>query len=418
MSIEWRTLYIGTGRFSRGMLRARHATRRYDKNPLFVPVERNAVPWLHASALVEYCGPLSTLPTIPCSIARLAASHIHGVSAPPRISLFVPPILLLPLLPPPLPLLLLLLLLLLSHRHLTPDSPPMSLSRSPLGLSPGFRLAACLFPGRQPGSPGAGPVEPSDGKESGEAERGKEEKIRVWESLMRGESASSCSSSSILSPSKKAKVEPDLETRRAAVWSRVNQPLSAALSGIFAIVEEEMQFQVKGIELITTLNFVCCIVLETLVSHLIDEYSEVGYPRYGYYGWDQCMSQIEQQCYGRALMVFDLDLECWAVNVQVYLCTLANFEVYIGLLFPKDPIVELDFPSYGHVSHDCCYMPNGKKILEASMFPQGLSYEVNLLIGCIDYDELEKKDMGLRSQKMLVWKERLYSREWEFDVRM
>uniref|UniRef100_A0A804KWS4 Serine hydroxymethyltransferase-like domain-containing protein n=1 Tax=Musa acuminata subsp. malaccensis TaxID=214687 RepID=A0A804KWS4_MUSAM len=216
----------------------------------------------------------------------------------------------------------------------------MSPSRSPLGLSPGFRLAACLFPGRQPGSAGAGPVEPSDGKESGEAERGKEEKIRVWESLMRGESAFS-----ILAPSKKAKVEPDLETRRAAVWSRVNQLLSAALSDIFAIMEKEMQF-------------------------------------------------------------------------QVYLCTLANFEVYIGSLFPKDPIVELDFPSYGNVSHDY-YMPNGKKILGASMFPQGLSYEVNLLIGCIDYDKLEKKDMGLRSQKMLVWKERLYSsREWEFDVCM
>ncbi|CAD5185514.1 unnamed protein product [Musa acuminata subsp. malaccensis] len=288
----------------------------------------------------------------------------------------------------------------------------MSPSRSPLGLSPGFRLAACLFPGRQPGSAGAGPVEPSDGKESGEAERGKEEKIRVWESLMRGESAFS-----ILAPSKKAKVEPDLETRRAAVWSRVNQLLSAALSDIFAIMEKEMQFQVKGIELNTTLNFVCCIVLKTLVSHLIDEYSE-AYPRYGYYGWDQCISQIEQLCSGRALMAFDLDLECWAVNVQVYLCTLANFEVYIGSLFPKDPIVELDFPSYGNVSHDY-YMPNGKKILGASMFPQGLSYEVNLLIGCIDYDKLEKKDMGLRSQKMLVWKERLYSsREWEFDVCM
>ncbi|CAL9179313.1 unnamed protein product, partial [Musa hybrid cultivar] len=364
-------LYIGAGRFRRGILRARHATRQDTTRT------RCLYQWsvtVFGSALVEYCGPLSTLPTIPRSIARLAASHIHGVSAPPRISLFVPSILLLPLLPPPLPLLLLLLLLLLSHRHLTPDSPPMSPSRSPLGLSPGFRLAACLFPGRQPGSAGAGPVEPSDGKESGEAERGKEEKIRVWESLMRGESASS-----ILAPSKKAKVEPDLETRRAAVWSRVNQLLSASLSDIFAIMEKEMQFQVKGIDLITTLNFVCCIVLKTLVSHLIDEYSEA---------------------------------------YAVYLCTLANFEVYIGSLFPKDPIVELDFPSYGHVSHDY-YMSNGKKILGASMFPQGLSYEVNLLIGCIDYDKLEKKDMGLRSQKMLVWKERLYySREWEFDVCM
>ncbi|CAL9099903.1 unnamed protein product [Musa textilis] len=198
-------------------------------------------------------------------------------------------------------------------------------------------------------------------------------------------------------------VEPDLETRRAAVWSRANQLLSAALSDTFG----------KGIEAITTLNFVCCIVLKTLVSHWIDKCSE-RCPKYGYHGWNQGVSQIEQLCYGRALMAFDLDLECWAVNVQVCPCTSADFEVYIGLSFPLDPIVELDFPSCGRVSHEThgYYKPNGKKILGASMFPESLSYQVNLLIGCIDHDKLEKKDTRLDPQKSL------YSGDWEFDVCM
>ncbi|RRT50869.1 hypothetical protein B296_00035437 [Ensete ventricosum] len=269
---------------------------------------------------------------------------------------------------------------------------------------------------QQPDGVRDGSVGANDGEESDEEDQ-KEEEVRILGYSMcikrqrRGESSSSCSSSSMLH-SKRARVEPDLETRRDAVRSWGNQPLSAADSEIFEIMEKEKQRQVLGIELIASENFVCRGVLDALGSHLTNKYSE-GYPGARYYGGNQYIDQIERLCHDRALAAFGLDPECWGVNVQPYSCTSANFAVYTGLLLPKDRIMGLDSPSGGHVSHGY-YTPSGKKISAASIFFESLSYKVNPLTGYIDYDKLEEKAMDYRP-KILICGGSTYPREWDYS---
>ncbi|CAL9094629.1 unnamed protein product [Musa acuminata var. zebrina] len=306
--------------------------------------------------------------------------------------------------------------------------PPLT-SRAPvaddsisLQIDPGLRDPShnprpipLQFFDQQPDSARDGSVGANDGEESDEEDQ-KEEEVRILGYSMcikrqrRGDSSSSCSSSSMLL-SKRARVEPDLETRRDAVRSWGNQPLSAADPEIFEIMDKEKQRQVLGIELIASENFVCRGVLDALGSHLTNKYSE-GYPGARYYGGNQYIDQIERLCHDRALAAFGLDPECWGVNVQPYSCTSANFAVYTGLLLPKDRIMGLDSPSGGHVSHGY-YTPSGKKISAASIFFESLSYKVNPLTGYIDYDKLEEKAMDYRP-KILICGGSTYPREWDY----
>nr|DAD24395.1 TPA_asm: hypothetical protein HUJ06_025859 [Nelumbo nucifera] len=223
-----------------------------------------------------------------------------------------------------------------------------------------------------------------------------------------GES-SSCSSSS--NPSKKASIEPGLESRIAAVRAWGNQPLCVADPEIFEIMENEKQRQFKGIELIASENFVCRAVLEALGSHLTNKYSE-GMPGARYYGGNQFIDQIETLCCERALAAFSLNPENWGVNVQPYSCTSANFAVYTGLLLPKDRIMGLDSPSGGHLSHGY-YTPSGKKVSGASIFFESLPYKVNPLTGYIDYDKLEERAIDFRP-RILICGGSSYPREWDY----
>ncbi|KAG1369917.1 serine hydroxymethyltransferase 7 [Cocos nucifera] len=226
----------------------------------------------------------------------------------------------------------------------------------------------------------------------------------------RGESSSSCSSTS-LHPSKRAAVGPDLESRRATIRAWGNQPLSTADPDVFDLMEKERQRQVRGIELVASENFVCRAVLEALGSHLTNKYSE-GMPGARYYGGNQYIDRIERLCCNRALAAFGLDSESWGVNVQPYSCTSANFAVYTGLLLPKDRIMGLESPSGGHVSHGY-HTPSGKKISGASIFFESLSYKVNPHTGYIDYDRLEDRAMDYRP-KILICGGSSYPREWDY----
>ncbi|XP_054777731.1 serine hydroxymethyltransferase 6-like [Prosopis cineraria] len=218
-------------------------------------------------------------------------------------------------------------------------------------------------------------------------------------------------SSSSSSNSKRISVEPDLETRRAAVRSWGNQPLQVADPDIYAIMEKEKQRQYKGIELIASENFVCQAVMEALGSHLTNKYSE-GMPGARYYGGNQYIDEIETLCCERALAAFQLDPESWGVNVQPYSCTSANFAVYTGLLLPGDRIMGLDTPSGGNTSHGY-YTPSGKKVSGASIFFESLPYKVNPQTGYIDFDKLEERALDFRP-KILICGGSSYPREWDY----
>lgn len=66
-----------------------------------------------------------------------------------------------------------------------------------------------------------------------------------------------------------------------------------------------------------------------------------------YYGGAEVVDQIELLCQKRALEAFDLDPECWGVNVQPYSGSPANFATYTAVLNPHDRIMGLDLPDGG-----------------------------------------------------------------------
>ncbi|TYJ40636.1 hypothetical protein E1A91_A04G154800v1 [Gossypium mustelinum] len=224
--------------------------------------------------------------------------------------------------------------------------------------------------------------------------------------LKRGRDGYSSSSSS-----KRMTPEPDLETRKAAVKSWGNQPLSVADPDVFDMMEHEKKRQFMGIELIASENFVCRAVMEALGSHLTNKYSE-GMPGARYYGGNQYIDEIETLCWKRALLAFGLDSENWGVNVQPYSCTSANFAVYTGLLLPGDRIMGLDTPSGGNTSHGY-YTRHGRKVSSASIFFESLPYKVNPQTGYIDYEKLEERALDFRP-KILICGGSSYPREWDY----
>jgi len=100
------------------------------------------------------------------------------------------------------------------------------------------------------------------------------------------------------------------------------------------LVEEETR-QEKGLEMIASENFTSLAVREALGSVATNKYSE-GYPGRRYYGGNQVIDKIERLTQARALQVFGLDPEVWAVNVQPYSGSTANLGAYNGLLEPGD----------------------------------------------------------------------------------
>ena len=86
--------------------------------------------------------------------------------------------------------------------------------------------------------------------------------------------------------------------------------------------------------------------MECLGSALTNKYSE-GESGARYYGGNEFIDQIEDLCKKRALAAYGLDPEEWAVNVQPYSGSPANFAVFTGLLNPHDRIMGLDLPDGG-----------------------------------------------------------------------
>ena len=116
------------------------------------------------------------------------------------------------------------------------------------------------------------------------------------------------------------------------------------------LINEEFNRQKDSLELIASENITSKPVLECLGSVLTNKYSE-GYPNKRYYGGNEVIDKIELLCINRALDAFNLKKEFWAVNVQPYSGSPANFAVYTAILKPNDRIMGLGLPSGGHLTH-------------------------------------------------------------------
>src|SRR3984957_20434302 len=115
---------------------------------------------------------------------------------------------------------------------------------------------------------------------------------------------------------------------------------------IAKLIDEEVQRQLEGLEMIPSENHTSGEVLEALGSRLTDKYSE-GYPGKRYYGGCEFVDQVENLARDRAKALFGVD----HANVQPYSGSPANLAVYFALVDPGDTIMGMELYFGGHMTH-------------------------------------------------------------------
>jgi len=190
---------------------------------------------------------------------------------------------------------------------------------------------------------------------------------------------------------------------------KMNNNLQNTDNQLYDLIQQETKRQHESIELIASENYTSSGVIECLGSVLTNKYSE-GRPGRRYYGGNKVIDKIENLCAERALELYGLDSEVWAVNVQPYSGSPANFAVYTALLKPHDRIMGLDLPSGGHLTHGF-YTPK-KKISATSIFFESLPYHVGP-DERVDYDELEQQARLFRP-KMIICGASAYPRDFDY----
>ncbi len=170
---------------------------------------------------------------------------------------------------------------------------------------------------------------------------------------------------------------------------------------IFDLINDELNRQEHGIELIASENFVTKQVMEAMGSVLTNKYAE-GLPGKRYYGGCEVVDKVEQLAIDRLKELFGA---AWA-NVQPHSGAQANAAVMLACLNPGDAILGFDLSHGGHLTHGSSVNFSGK--LYAPNF-----YGVEKETGLIDYDKVAAKALEVKP-KLLICGASAYSRDWDY----
>ena len=119
---------------------------------------------------------------------------------------------------------------------------------------------------------------------------------------------------------------------------------------ISSLISKEKERQENSLDLIPSENYPSRAVREALSSLFSAKYSE-GRPYKRYYGGQEFADKLETLVQERAKKAFGLASKKWAVNVQPYSGSPANYAIYRGLLKPGDKIMRLPLSFGGHLTH-------------------------------------------------------------------
>ena len=170
---------------------------------------------------------------------------------------------------------------------------------------------------------------------------------------------------------------------------------------IAAQLQNEVNRQHEGLEMIASENFVSRAVLEAAGSVFTNKYAE-GYPGKRYYGGCEFADVVENLARDRAKRLFGAD----HANVQPHAGSQANAAAFMSLLTPGDTILGLDLAHGGHLTH-------GHKLNFSGKLYKVAGYQVRKDTEVIDYDQLEEQ--AVREQpKMIIGGGSAYPRQFDF----
>lgn len=167
------------------------------------------------------------------------------------------------------------------------------------------------------------------------------------------------------------------------------------------LIDEELQRQRQGLELIASENFTSMQIIQAMGSCLTNKYAE-GYPGKRYYGGCEVVDKVEQLAIDRLKQLFGAEY----ANVQPHAGAQANAAVFLGVLKPGDDILGFDLSHGGHLSHGSAVNFSGK-IYNAHF------YGVEPDTGRIDMDKVEAKALEVKP-KLIICGASAYSRDWDY----
>ena len=149
---------------------------------------------------------------------------------------------------------------------------------------------------------------------------------------------------------------------------------------IARLIKKETKRHQETLNLIASENYPSKAVREALSSLFVTKYSE-GSPYKRYYAGQEIVYRLETLVEERVRKVFGLNKK-WAVNVQPYSGSPANYAVLRGLLRPGDKILSLPLSHGGHLTHGAPVSLSGQDFKLVNYFLD----KDDLL----DYKEIEK----------------------------
>ena len=172
---------------------------------------------------------------------------------------------------------------------------------------------------------------------------------------------------------------------------------------IGAWMQQELNRQEHGLELIASENFASPAVMAAMGSILTNKYAE-GLPGKRYYGGCQFVDEMEGLCIQRAKELFGAEF----ANVQPHSGAQANMAVQLAILKPGDTMMGMSLANGGHLSHGSPANISGK-------YYNVVSYDVDHETGLIDYDNI--RDLAKKHQpKLLIAGASAYPRSIDFKI--
>lgn len=167
------------------------------------------------------------------------------------------------------------------------------------------------------------------------------------------------------------------------------------------LVKQELERQLRGLELIASENFISPAVRQTTASVLTHKYAE-GYPQKRYYGGCEIVDEVEELARLNLKKLFRAE---W-VNVQPHSGSQANAAVMLALLKPGDKILGFDLSHGGHLTH-------GSPVSFSGKYYQAFFYGLEAETGLIDWNKVEHQAQK-HKPKLIICGASAYARDWDY----